>query len=114
MSTPGSVPKVKKEKFKKYQYTKPYKDRDKTKDFGKNLPLKKGRKLKFPEKPQYYTLYTAQKLPTDHPFYNIRNKDLNALARAVKEAKESLNRGEKGQVNEEKAPRKGSISQSGR
>lgn len=40
-------------------------------------------------------LYTAKKLATDHPFYNIRNKDLNALARAVKEAKESLKRAEK-------------------
>lgn len=38
----------KKEKFKKYQYTKPYKDRDRSKDFGKDLPLKKSGRLKFP------------------------------------------------------------------
>ncbi len=79
-----SLAKAKKEKFRRYQYTKPYKDRDRTKDFGKDLPLKKNRRLKFPEKPQYYTLYTAQKLPPNHPFYNLRNKDMNALAKAVK------------------------------
>lgn len=30
-------------------------------------------------------LYTAKKLPTDHPYYNYRNRDMNALARKVKE-----------------------------
>ena len=41
--------KEKKERFKKYQYTKPYKDRDRTKDFGKGLALKSsGNRLKFP------------------------------------------------------------------
>jgi hypothetical protein len=35
-------------KEKKYQYTKPYKERDRSKDFGRGKPLKKSTRLKFP------------------------------------------------------------------
>lgn len=66
--------KDRKEQIKKYQYTKPFKDRDRSKDIGINKPLKKSNRLKFPEKPHYYTLHTTPKLAVDHPFYNIRNK----------------------------------------
>jgi hypothetical protein len=58
-------------------------------------------------------LYTAKKLPPDHPFYNIRNKDMNAVARAVKEAKEILNRSKQGIEEIPSSKRKDSISQSG-
>jgi hypothetical protein len=73
------VKKEKNEKFKKYVYTKPFKDRDRTKDFGKGLPLKPSTRLKFPKKPQYYVLHTVPKLPPTHPYFNMFNKDLDLM-----------------------------------
>lgn len=92
-------PKPKKEKFRKYQYTKPFKERNKTKDFGKDLPLKKSGRLKFPEKPQYYTLYTVPKLKPDHPFFNIRNKDIADVKRAIEQTKKELEKQLKSNIN---------------
>ncbi len=62
-------------KEKKYQYTKPYKERDRSKDFGRGKPLKKSTRLKFPQKPQYYTLHTVKKLTKENPYFNIFNRD---------------------------------------
>lgn len=71
--------------MKKHQYTRPYKDRDRTKDFGKGLPLKKSNRLKFPEKPQYYIIQTAKKLTKESPFFNLFNKDIKEAEREYKE-----------------------------
>lgn len=72
---------------KKYQYTKPYKIRDRSKDIGKDKPLKKSNRLKFPEKPQYYTLHTVQKLKPDHPFFNILNRDRAEVQKHYREVR---------------------------
>lgn len=71
--------------MKKHQYTRPYKDRDRTKDIGKGLPLKKSNRLKFPEKPQYYIIQTAKKLTKESPFFNLFNKDVKEAEREYKE-----------------------------
>jgi hypothetical protein len=76
-----------KELVKKYQYTKPYKDRDRSKDIGIGKPLKKSNRLKFPEKPQYYTMYTVKKLTKDDPIFNVLNRD---RAKAQREYREKL------------------------
>lgn len=65
----------KKEREKKYQYTKPYKDRDRSKDIGIDKPLKKSNRLKFPEKPQYYTMYTVKQLTKADPIFNVLNRN---------------------------------------
>lgn len=73
----------------KHQYTKPYKDRDRAKDIGKGLPLKKSNRLHFPESPQYYIIHTAKKLTKDNPFFNMLNKDEEAVHQRVKAEKEA-------------------------
>ena len=79
------------ERWRKFQYTKIYKERNKNKDIGIDKPLKPSTRLKWPVSPHYYTVQTAQKLKQNHPFYNYFNYDRDQASKGAQEEPKSAN-----------------------